>query len=335
MVEDLSHDDPVEGAGDASPPAHDRAAEILRDYLGRPEDVVALAYEAADLPAERAEWLCIQVSREVGRVSSASWSRLGEALDEALASDRASVALRVLERWGVLRAVVPEVQAMVGFHRSSPVPHKDLWEHTLKVLEKTPPDRDLRWVALCHDIGKVATRALLGRGHLAFHRHEALGARLFAGIGYRLGMAPARIDRIAAVIEHHPRVHQFEASWTDRAVARLVRELGEHLPLTLAFSAADWTSTKAREAQRIRRNLELLSARIAALGHEDGRRPKAPEGFAEVLVATSDRAPGGWVRDALAWAAEGVAEGSLAGLSNEALARRWRERETGDTGDDS
>lgn len=331
MVEDLSQDDSVKGAGDAGLPAQDRASVILRDYLDWPEGVVALAAEAADLPPERAEWLATQVAREVGRVSSASWSRLGEALDDALASARAGATLRVLERWGVLRAVLPEVAAMVGFHRSSPVPHKDLWEHTLAVLEKTPPDRDLRWVALCHDIGKIATRALLGRGHLAFHRHEALGARLFMGIGYRLGMEPARSGRIAAVIEHHPRVHQFEASWTDRAVARLVRELGEHLSLTLAFSAADWTSTKAKEAHRIRRNLELLGARIAALGAEDQRRPRAPEGLAEALLATSERAPGAWVREALAWAAEGVADGSLEGLSCEEIARRWRDREAGTT----
>jgi len=189
------------------------------------------------------------------------------------------------------------------------------------VLERVPRDPDLRWVALAHDIGKVATRALLEDGTLAFHRHEAVGARLFVGIGARLGMPEARCKRIAFVIEHHARTNQFEPSWSDRALRRLARECGEELPLMLAFSAADWTTKHRSKSERILSNHALLEARLEIIAQED-QAPRVPEGTSEALMRLTGRGPGAWLAEAKRDMCRLYEVGSM---GPEGLARAWLE----------
>lgn len=294
------------------------SARFLRD----PGCIVALARELAadegDPASEvdlRAEAVLIQ--REIGRLAGAP-PLLAE-LDAALCAPNAAAIVQALADLGALPLLLPEVHAFIGFHRSSPQGHKDLWVHTLTVLERTAPDADLRWIALCHDIGKVATRAVGADGRLAFHRHEAVGARLFVGIGARLAMPAERVHKIAFVIEHHARTNQFEPSWSDRALRRLIRDSGEHLPAMLAFSSADWTTKKAARAERIQKQLELLRTRIAALSTTVD--DPLPEGVADALLAQSGRAAGPWIGAALRWAQ--VHAGELDDLDAAAIAARY------------
>ena len=299
---------------------------LLERLRADPACVVALAGECARVGGPAPEE-ALAFRREIGRLAGAAPTELLAALDHSLAGAAAAPTLRALEAMGALAVLLPEVQALVGFHRSSPVAHKDLWEHTLTVLERTASDPDLRWIALCHDIGKVATRALASDGRIAFHRHEAVGARLFSGIGARLGMPPERVERIAFVIEHHARTNQFEPDWGDRALRRLARTCRAHLALMLAFSAADWTTKRAARADRIQRNIALLRDRLAALEAPAAPGPRA--GLADALLAASGRAAGPWVREALDWATGEERAGRLNGLDTRAIAELCLARSSG------
>jgi poly(A) polymerase len=260
-----------------------------------------------------------RIASSIGRLASVEPEKLLRDLDALLVSPTAALALRWLHHVGGLGLLLPEVESLVGFHLSSPRQHKDLWDHTLRVLERLPADADLRWVALAHDIGKVATRALLADGTLAFHRHEAVGARLFLGIGARLGMVAERRARIAFVIEHHARTNQFEPSWTDRALRRLMRECGENLPMMLAFSAADWTTKHRSKAERILGNHALLEARLRAIELED-KAPRVPAGTAEALLKLTGRARGPWIAEAKRELCERF---DVSLMGPEDLARAW------------
>jgi putative nucleotidyltransferase with HDIG domain len=62
--------------------------------------------------------------------------------------------------------------------------HKDVYEHSLIVLEQTidledeGPDLVLRLAALLHDIGKPKTRRFEPDGRVSFHHHEVVGAKM-------------------------------------------------------------------------------------------------------------------------------------------------------------
>ena len=60
---------------------------------------------------------------------------------------------------------------------------------------------------------------------------------------------PALKSTVRFLILHHLRANQYEPSWTDSAVRRFARELGEHLDDLLCLARADIT-TKRPEKKR-------------------------------------------------------------------------------------
>ena len=196
----------------------------------------------------------------------------------------ACTALQFLNDLGALSVLLPEVAALVGFHKDFPVHHKDLWKHTLEVLTRTPPEADLRWVALLHDIGKVATRRLSSTSQVTFTRHEQLGAYLFGGIAARFGFPQDRAERISFILSYHGRVNAYETDWTDRAIRRLVRDLGPHLDDILAFAGADYTTKRRRKQAHIRERLQQLVVRIQQQRLDGVTTSKVPAGRGQAII---------------------------------------------------
>ncbi|MDQ2673868.1 MAG: CCA tRNA nucleotidyltransferase, partial [Chloroflexota bacterium] len=135
-------------------------------------------------------------------------------LDLRPAPSRAFV---LLERLGLLEAILPELAALRGVPQAKRVPG-DALDHTLAAVDAVPADApdDTRLAALLHDLGKATTG---GDGH--FIDHERVGADLARGVLDRLRVARARTERIVKVIEHH--MYHYEPGWTDAAVRRFVR----------------------------------------------------------------------------------------------------------------
>lgn len=249
--------------------------------------------------------------RDMGRLSSEPPGAALACLDATLMGDHVAQAMRWLQATGALEIWLPEVEALVGFHESSPSHHKDLWAHTVEVIERTPAEGDLRWLALTHDIGKVATRAIDGRGHVTFYGHERLGAQLVAGIAARLRMSDERVERIAFMVEHHARVNAYEPGWTDRAVRRLIRESGEHLDGMVRFSGADYTTRRRGRAARIRAHLADLKRRLAMIQEADQAPRLLPARLGVALCEGLDVSPGPHIGEAIAWLEAEIAAGRL------------------------
>ena len=49
---------------------------------------------------------------------------------------------------------------MFGFPQHNPHHDKDVWDHTIAVIESITPEPVLRWAALLHDIGKPSCFSL-------------------------------------------------------------------------------------------------------------------------------------------------------------------------------
>lgn len=117
-------------------------------------------------------------------LSGVSMERMRDEISKILTSKDVIRGLNLLSYSGVMNIVLPEVQAM----KEEPIGHKDLWQHTMAVLQnvkigpemqeviqetavKTGEDVDelyqrtllrLRLSALLHDIGKMGTREYQG-----------------------------------------------------------------------------------------------------------------------------------------------------------------------------
>lgn len=211
-------------------------------------------------------------------VAGVSGERIRDELSRMLAIHEApSRALALLERLGLMRVILPEVAALRGIPQAKLVPG-DALDHTFAAVDAVPPDApgDTRLAALLHDVGKATT---LAGGH--FIGHEEVGAGLARAILDRLRFARSRVERIAAVIEHH--MYAYEPEWTDAAVRRFIRRLdGVDRDLLFALRRADnAASGVAEEGERYQRELErriaaeleqqpdlLIRRRLAVDGHD-------------------------------------------------------------------
>lgn len=305
----------TQAAGAAAPP--EDPAAMLAFAQAVAQGSIAWSGEAPSLACRR----------EAARVLDPGFEAIVEGLDAILIAPRPSLGLEVLRVSGALAILLPEVFALDGFDQSCRVHHKDLWAHTLEVVERATADADIRWAALMHDVGKVPTRALDERGRVSFLRHERVGALLMRGVGARLCIEPGRIERIAYIIEHHARVNAYRRDWSDRAVRRLARETGPHLGDLMAFSGADYTTRRREQASRIRGNLRDLARRLEALAAVDATPPALPRRMGRALCEALELAPGPEVGAHLDWLKGEISEGRIPrGASAETCIQAVRER---------
>ncbi len=213
-----------------------------------------------------------------------------EAIERLLLSPRPDRGLDVLVRSGVMEAVLPEVSAMVGFGEG--VRHKDVWAHTKKVILRSPRTSVLRWAALLHDIGKVPTRKFEPDGQVTFLGHPLVGAKMFAKISHRLGFEKEEYKRIRFLIAEHLRASAFDETWTDSAIRRFARDIGDDLDDLLKLSRADITSKYAEKVRRGVELIDLLEEKIRVLKEIDAKPAPLPKGLGTVLIDHFHIAPG-------------------------------------------
>ena len=197
--------------------------------------------------------------------------RVRDELVALLALPRAARALRRLDALGLLRVIVPEVEAM----RSStqPAPHRfAVLEHSLRAvwgadtllehLRELRPFGDelaahvveelgggvqrgqiLKLAALLHDVSKPETRRLVD-GRIRFFEHDVRGAARARDIAERLRLPARARGVLERLVRHHLRPGHLAAAGgvTPRARYRFYRDLGEDtrdlLLLTLVDAAA-------------------------------------------------------------------------------------------------
>jgi len=233
--------------------------------------------------------------------------RIRDLLQRVLVASSPEPALQWLHDVGLLALILPELEATVDFTQEMGRRHKDVWKHTKQVVAQAEPEPAIRWAALLHDIGKVPTRTVSPAGKVAFHGHAEVGARMFDRIAGRLELPDSLRSRVRFLIQHHLRANQYDGSWTDSAVRRFDREMGEHLPSLLGLSRADITSARRHKREAALAQIDELVGRIEALREIDARVPPLPSGLGNVIMERFGLRPGriiGELRRALEEAVE-------------------------------
>jgi poly(A) polymerase len=206
-------------------------------------------------------------------------------LDELLLGRCTQEGLDALHVCGALEVWLPEVSAMVGFGDGE-WRHKDVWKHTKQVVWQSVPRLEVRWGALLHDIGKMKTRKIEPSGEVHFFGHSEVGAAMFRKrVAKRLGFAGELYERVHYLILYHLRASQYDGSWTDSAVRRFGREMGDGLTDLLDLSRADITTKRAERKKRGLRQISELATRIQKLKNEDAKLPPLSKGIGNAMMA--------------------------------------------------
>jgi len=211
--------------------------------------------------------------------------------------------LALLVDTGLAELVLPELPALrleVDEHAH----HKDVYEHSLTVLEqaielegeRTPgdtPDMVLRLAALLHDIGKPATKRVEAGGSVSFHHHDVVGAKLARKRLTALRFDKETIAAVSRLIELHLRFFGYsDAPWTDSGVRRYVRDADAELERLHILTRADVTTRNRRKEDRLRSAYDELERRIAELAEQEELHAIRPDLDGEQIMALLDLRPG-------------------------------------------
>ena len=277
----------VPGGGFEDPYAGvaDLAHRLLRTP-GRPEDsfsddplrMMRAARFAAQLGFTVDPAAVAAMTAMADRIDIISAERVRDELVKLVCAPYPRLGLTLLVQTGIAERVLPELPAL-ALERDEHHRHKDVYEHTLTVLEQTiglehrlgdGPDFVARFAALMHDVGKPRTRRFESGGVVTFHHHDVVGAKLTRKRMQALRFANADIDAVATLVELHLRFHGYgSGEWTDAAVRRYVRDAGSQLERLHILTRADCTTRNQRKAERLRRTYDSLEERIARLSEEE------------------------------------------------------------------
>lgn len=212
------------------------------------------------------------------RIAIVSAERIRDELVKLLLTDDPRPGLNLLVDTGLADIVLPELPAL-RMERDEHNRHKDVYEHTLTVLEQAielerarghEPDIIGRLAALFHDIGKPKTRRFEPGGKVSFHHHDVVGAKLAAKRMQALHFSSEEIKAVAKLVELHLRFHGYgDGQWTDSAVRRYVRDAGDQLERLHILTRSDCTTRNVRKAQNLRRAYEELEWRIDELAAQE------------------------------------------------------------------
>ena len=261
---------------------HDLAVRVLRtpstpesSFSDDPLRMMRAARFAAQLGFDVAPDVVAAMTSMAGRIEIVSAERVRDELSKLILSAHPRKGLTLLVDTGLAERVLPELPAL-RLERDEHHRHKDVYEHTLIVLEQAialeedGPDLTLRLAALLHDIGKPRTRRFESDGRVSFHHHEVVGAKMAKKRMTALKYPSDLVKDVARLVELHLRFHGYgTGEWTDSAVRRYVRDAGPLLPRLHKLTRSDCTTRNKRRANALSRAYDSLEERIAQLKEQE------------------------------------------------------------------
>ena len=159
-------------------------------------------------------------------IANVSAERIKEELFRLIASDSPRLGLEAMRRTGLLRIILPELDACYGFEQGG-IHDETLYEHLVRALEacvRFSYPMAVRLAALFHDIGKVSTRAEGSGRKWTFYQHESVSAEMADRIFRRLKCSNEERESAVHLIRNH--MFSYTPDWSDAAVRRFIRRIG-------------------------------------------------------------------------------------------------------------
>lgn len=160
------------------------------------------------------------------KIKEVSKERIQEELNKILLSDTPKRGVEILLETKLLENIFPELMPTVGYDQMSPYHHKDLFKHTLCVVESVDKKIHLKYAALFHDVSKVDTLSIDEDGVGHFYGHDELGGKVCEEALKRLKYDNKTIKNAKLLIQKHMKVPKEIGK---KGQKRLLNALGEEL----------------------------------------------------------------------------------------------------------
>jgi poly(A) polymerase len=295
--------DPFKGVSDLAARTLRTPATPQQSFDDDPLRMMRAARFSAQLEFEIDDEVFAAMSQMAERISIVSPERVREEFMKLVMSNHPRRGLRALVDTGLAEYVLPELP-LLQLEEDEHHHHKDVYEHTLTVLEQameletshepaSGPDPVLRLAALLHDIGKPRTRKFEDGGRVSFHHHEVVGARMTRKRMQAMRFSNEMIDDVSKLVELHLRFHGYgTGEWSDSAVRRYVRDAGDQLVRLHKLTRADSTTRNKRRAAALQSAYGSLEDRIAVLAEQEELASIRPDLDGAAIMSILNIPPG-------------------------------------------
>ena len=223
------------------------------------------------------------IARNKERIHIITKERIAEELNKIMLSRRPSEGWILLDKTGLLPLIFPELAALKGVEVKEGRGHKDVFYHTLKVLdnvaeltsermnELTNERKDkvlwLRWAALLHDIGKPRSKQWDPQAGWTFRNHNYLGAKMVPKIFAKMKLPlNEKMEYVKKMVDLHMRpINLIEDRSTAIALRSRRRYRRPHAPMRRRYHLPQRAESGAVPSE--------LSTRAAEDGRVGGTGP--------------------------------------------------------------
>jgi tRNA nucleotidyltransferase (CCA-adding enzyme) len=171
------------------------------------------------------------IKRHAKLIVSEPGERIGDELVKIMESNKPSQAFKAMRRTGLLQVVFPELAACVKCKQNPKYHSYGVFEHSIYAADgacKATSNLEVRFAAICHDLGKATTRRVrpggAGSNDVSFHNHEISSAQLTYKLLRRLKYSTKFVKTVVHLVRQHQ--YKYDREWTDKAVRRFIRGVG-------------------------------------------------------------------------------------------------------------
>jgi len=172
-------------------------------------------------------------------------------LNKILISKKPSQYLKVMQKLGILKFVIPELNECVGVAQDTRYHKYDVFTHCIYTCDNTRPDLTLRLAGLLHDIGKAGTKKKVGT-RVTFHKHEMLSVKLARNLLNRLRYDSKTKAEVLTLVRLH--MYHYTREYKDAAVRRFIKKL--NITEDIIEHIGDMPLFQLRQAERLGNGLK-------------------------------------------------------------------------------
>lgn len=237
------------------------------------------------------------IFKVVDRLKIISVERISEEFFKIMSSDRPSLGLNLLKETGILKVILPELDNLdIQDYEGHDSHHKDVWQHTLKVLDRVAEqskDLAVRLAALFHDVGKFPTREFREGKGWTFYNHEFVGSKMIPSIFARMRWPKDLGQKVKKLVYLHMRpIALTEEQVTDSAIRRLIVKADEDLDDLLLLTSSDLTSANPQRVAEKKEKFQFILRRLQEVREKDKLRAFQSPVRGDEIMALANLQPG-------------------------------------------
>lgn len=189
--------------------------------------------------------------------------RIKDELVKVILSDNPAEGIDMMQKTGVLRHIIPELENGVGVSQNRHHVHT-IYQHCLMSLKHCPSKKlEVRLAALFHDIAKPQTKK--GEGlYSTFYNHDHVGARIVERMLRRLKFSNDVIEKVVLLVDNHMFYYNPEEVG-ESSVRKLIKKVGlENVKDLIDLRIADRLGSGTPKAKPYKlRHLEYIIEKVS------------------------------------------------------------------------